>query len=94
MAYMLVREAVGDYNKWKAVFDACADERRNAGCKGGFVFQNISDRREVVVLLQFDDLARMKQFMDSDELRELRAQAGSTGELSADVLDLVFSQPS
>ena len=93
MPYMLLREAIGDFDAWKAAFDSCRDDRREAGCKGGFVFRNVSDAKEVLVLLEFDDLERMQQYLASPELRNARLQAGAAGAPPADVLELVFSQP-
>lgn len=93
MPFMLLREAVGDYDAWKTDFDACLDDRKGAGCRGGFVFRNISDAKEVLVLLEFEDLERMQQYLKSPGFRDSRAHAGTSGKPPADVLELLLSQP-
>ena len=44
MSYILVRQKVEDYAKWKDAFDRGAeDHRRAAGSKGGYVFRDADD---------------------------------------------------
>ena len=92
MPYMLPREAIGDFDAWKTEFDACVGDRRGAGCRGGLVFRNVSDAKEVLVPLEFSDLERMQQYLKSPRLRDSRVQARAMGDPPADVLELVFNQ--
>jgi hypothetical protein len=70
MPYLLARHKVEDYAKWKAAFDEYAADREAASSKGGYVFRNVNDPNEVVVLLEYDDLEKARQrfpSMDSGE---------------------------
>ena len=76
MAYILVRHKVQDFADWKPGFDAHATARGASGSKGGLVFRNADDPNEVVILLEWDDLEKARQFAQSDELREKMQEVG------------------
>ncbi len=76
MPYTLVRHKVRDYAKWKPVFDEHGSARRAKGSKGGLVFQNAKDPNEVLVLLEWDDLNKVREFVESKELRQAMERAG------------------
>lgn len=76
MPYILVRHKVHDYLHWKVAFDEHKIARELAGCKGGFVFRGINEPSEVLVLLEWDDLRRARDFIASDDLREIMQRAG------------------
>jgi hypothetical protein len=76
VAYVLVRHKVQDYTKWKLLFDQDATNRKAIGSKGGYLFRNIDNPNEVVILLDTDDLAKVRQFIQSDDLRETMQQGG------------------
>ncbi len=70
MAYILVRQTVEDYTKWKAVFDEDRANRKQNGSEGGSVFRSSSDPNEVVVLLKWDNPENANKFLESDELKK------------------------
>ncbi len=78
MPHLLVRLQVQDFAKWKGVFDEHASMRGASGSKGGHVFQNADDPNVVFVVLEWDDLNRARQFMQSDDLRQAMERSGVT----------------
>ncbi len=63
MACVLVRNKVADYEKWKQAFDAHGATRKAGGSKGGRLFRNANDKNETVILLEWDDLEKARQFV-------------------------------
>lgn len=88
MPFVLVHEKVKDYASWKATFDGNSAMRANAGSKGGQVYQAADDPNEVVVLLEWDDLQRARDFAGSDELRQAMQRAGVEGTPHIHILEL------
>lgn len=76
MPYLLVRQKVKDYAKWKPVFDEDGTRRKASGSRGGRLFRNADNLNEVIVLLEWDDLRKARQFAQSDELRKTMERAG------------------
>lgn len=76
MPYLLVRHKVKDYAKWKSVFDEHGATRKASGSKAGRIFRNADDSSEVVILLEWDDLKRARQFAGSEDLRKAMERAG------------------
>jgi quinol monooxygenase YgiN len=89
MAYILVRQKVEDYKKWKAVFDEDRANRKQGGSEGGWVFQTSNDPNEIVVLLKWDNPDNANKFLQSDELKKAMEQAGVIGQPNIHVLDQV-----
>lgn len=80
MPYLLLRHKVTDYDKWKSAFDAHSLTRQANGSRGGQLFRNASDPNEVIMLLEWDVLETARQFVQSEELREVMQQAGVIGD--------------
>ena len=76
MPYILVRHKVEDYAKWKPLFDEDGVNRKAEGSRGSQLFRNADNPNEVIVLLEWDDLGKAKQFAQSPRLREVMEQAG------------------
>jgi heme-degrading monooxygenase HmoA len=76
MPYLLIRHKVADYAKWKPGFDADSVNRQANGSRGGQLFRNATDPNELVILLEWDDLEKARQFTQSDELREVMQRLG------------------
>ena len=74
--HLLVRYKVEDYDKWKAVFDSMAEARAAAGSLKGHVFQDADDPLSITVLIKFEDLERMQDYMNAPELQEAMKSAG------------------
>ena len=88
MAHILVRSNVEDYAKWKAAFDGDIGFRGSLGSLGGHVLQDASDPNHVVVLLEWDTMENLQQFVQSDELKEKMQEAGVTGAPDVYLLNL------
>jgi quinol monooxygenase YgiN len=89
MPHVLVHQRIREFDRWKEVFDALGPARAEASCRSSVVFRNRQDPHEVVVLFEFDDLARARQHMGSAELRCAWQEAGVTDPGTRSVLDIV-----
>lgn len=78
MIYVMVRHRVADFGDWKLVYDAHAPARTKAGLKELYLFRNMGNPDEIVLLFSADDLGRAKTFVASEDLREAMKQAGVT----------------
>jgi heme-degrading monooxygenase HmoA len=76
MPYVLVRAKVEDYAKWKTVFDQHGATRQASGSKGGYLFRNADDPNETVILFEWDEMEKARQFSQSDDLRQRMQQSG------------------
>jgi heme-degrading monooxygenase HmoA len=76
MPYLAVQLKVQDFTRWKGVFDEHGSMRRASGSKGGYVFQSADDPNAVVVVLEWDDLNRARQFAQSADLRQAMERSG------------------
>ena len=79
MPYMLIRHKVQDYDRWKTAFDEHGTARQAAGSKGGYLFRSADDPKELVIIFEWDDLEKARQFVASDDLRQAMEGAGVTG---------------
>ena len=89
MPHVLVHQRISEFDRWKEVFDRLGPARAAASCRSAAVFRNREDPREVVVLFEFDDLARARQYVGGTELRRAWADAGVTDPGTRTVLDVV-----
>jgi len=89
MPHLLVRQRFEEFDRWKPVFDRLAPARAAAGCRSTAVFRNLEDPHEVVVLFEFDDLARAREHMGSAELHAAWRDAGVTDPGTRTVLGAV-----
>jgi hypothetical protein len=69
-----IRHKVANYRKWKAVFDAHGPARTAQGCQGTHVFRRADNPKELVIMLSWSDLGKARQFLVSDDLREMLAE--------------------
>jgi heme-degrading monooxygenase HmoA len=63
--FMIIRHKVEDFAQWKQVFDEHSGIREAFGSKGGILFRNIKDPSEIMVLLEWRDLERAREFIAS-----------------------------
>lgn len=80
MPALLVHHKVRDFASWKTAFEAHGAARKAAGSKGGLLFRNAADANDVIVLLHWDDVAKARQFAESDDLRQAMERAGVVGQ--------------
>jgi uncharacterized protein (DUF1330 family) len=86
---MLVRHKVEEYAKWKPEFDEHGATRKAIGSKGGYLFRNIDDPNEVVVLIDMVDLQKAREFVQSEDLREAMQKSGVADQPDVYLLDEV-----
>ena len=79
MPYLLIRNKVADYSRWRPMFDEHGMVRKANGSKGARVFRSSSDSNDLIILCEWDDLNRARQFTDSDDLRQVMQKAGVSG---------------
>lgn len=91
MAHVLVRQKVEDFAQWKRAFDVDAIVREDGGSQGGYVFQRTDDPHEVFILLAWDTMDHLRQFIQSSELKERMHRAGVVGSPDVYLLSLVDS---
>jgi len=89
MPHVLVQQRIEGFDRWKKVFDDLGPVRAEASCRGTALFRNRQDPHEVVVLFEFDDLARAQAHMGSPALRAAWREAGVTDPGTVTVLDAV-----
>ncbi|NIQ40124.1 MAG: cyclase [Proteobacteria bacterium] len=76
MPYVLIRHKVEHYATWKSVFDEHGSARKAIGSKGGHLFRTVDDPNELVILLELDDLAKAREFVQSEDLRQAMQRSG------------------
>ena len=62
MPFLLVRHKAEDHAKWKRVFDESDGMLWASGCTEARIFRNADDPQEVLVLGEWDELAKARQF--------------------------------
>ena len=87
MAYVIVRLKVGDFEKWKEVFEAAGQLRKTYGSKGVRFFRNLEDSHEVVILGEYSSSERARELFQSEEFHEATKRAGVSGAPQVTFLD-------
>ena len=70
MAWVLIEHRVGDFETFRQLFLGDAARRERLGCKGGRVYRVADDARDVIVLLEWDDVEAAREFAGSLELEQ------------------------
>ena len=73
---MLVRHKVKDFPKWKKVFDEHTAFREENGSKGGYLFRNIDNSDETIIIFKWNYLEDARQFASSENLKDIMERAG------------------
>ena len=76
MQYVLIIHKVADYLAWKKIFDEAADIRREAGERSYQVLKYENEPNKIVHFSAWTAIADAKNFFESPELIEIRAEAG------------------
>lgn len=81
----------GDFEPWKARFEAQSEIRKAAGCRGVMRFRGVENPRELVVIFDWDTIENAKAFVgikmtEKPELLDAREDG------SAPKLDLLFME--
>ena len=76
MPFILVRHKVADYTKWRPVYDEHGAARSAAGAKHARLFRSEENPNEIIILMEWDDLNKARQFTQSQDLKEAMMRAG------------------
>ena len=79
MPHLLIHHQVQDFATWKAGYDDHKPVRDGAGLKELHLLQGAEDPNDVVILFEADDLAKAREFVNSDDLKETMARLGVVG---------------
>jgi quinol monooxygenase YgiN len=65
-----------DYVKWKPVYDQHAATRKDSGSKKAHLFRSSDRPNEIIILFEWDDLTKARNFAQSEDLIKTMQKAG------------------
>lgn len=77
MSYLLCRNRVAEFFRWKAVFDSHASSHREAGMHLVNVWRAIDEPNDVFFLFEIDSIEAAKEFMAQPIAEEGRVSSGA-----------------
>jgi hypothetical protein len=80
MSTIFVRHDVADFDTWKPGFDDHGSVRREYGLTDAGLYRDDENPNSVTILLTTDDVARAREFIGSDDLRETMQKLGVTSQ--------------
>ena len=87
MVYLLIEHKVEDFDKWKSVYDEHESLRRKAGLKELYLLRNASGLKDVVILFEGSDPAKVRDFIASEDLKKAMQKAGVVGKPTFNILE-------
>ena len=93
MPFLLARHRVKDYRAWKALFDEHAEKRRELGCRGGQILRNSERPDEILVVTEWGDLSKAREFTLWGDPDEIHGRAGLLDRPDVYFLELVDEVP-
>lgn len=91
MIQVLVHHEVADSQSWRSVSDASLDFRHDGGECSCRVFRRAGNPNDLTLLFEWEDLAKAKRYMTSEELRKKMEQAGVVGVPQIDYLAEMYT---
>jgi hypothetical protein len=76
MSKVFVRHQVADFDVWKSGFDDHGRVRREYELVDAGLYRGADDPNDVTIVLTTNDVARAKEFLASDDLRETMSRVG------------------
>jgi len=76
MPWVVVRHKVKDYASWRPAFDRHVPGVKQFGGTQGLVLHTDGDPNEIWVCIECDNLARMREFTQSPNLRQAMEESG------------------
>ena len=80
MPYVLQRFSVAKWDDLRSIYTDHGEARRRAGSKGGRVLRSASDPHQFIVMLEWDDADKAREFYESPAVRQ--AVEFATGDVS------------
>ena len=93
MATVIIRHKVEDFAKWKTVYDEVLPFRKSSGIKGARLLRSADNPNEIVVVNEFEDMDKARQFAGSEEIKQAMQKAGVSDQPDIYFLDEVESTP-
>jgi hypothetical protein len=75
----VVIQTVKDYDAWKKAFDEHQQARKDAGALGDGVMRGVDNPKLIAVYLPTNDIAKLKEFTASKDLKDKMKEAGVVG---------------
>lgn len=79
MAYLLIQHRVEDFDRWKPYYDKHESVRLKAGIKELFLLRGLESPNEVTILFEANDIAKTRDFINSEDLKNTMQKAGVIG---------------
>lgn len=79
MASMFIKHRIGDFGKWKLVFDQHQGERKEYGFTAHSLHRDADDPNVIIVALRVLDVQHARAFASSESLRTAMERAGVVG---------------
>jgi hypothetical protein len=76
MDFMLCRNRVADFSKWKAVFDSEAGARRAAGLELLQLWRGVDEPSHVFFVFQVKSIEKARAFVTAPEAKKAAVAAG------------------
>ncbi len=86
---IIVMHQVEDYDTWRAAYDGFDEFRRQNGIVGHAVSQVQDKPNQVIAYHQANDVAALRAFVESAELKETMQRAGVVGEPDIRFIEIV-----
>jgi len=80
MSKLVVELRIGDYAKWRSVFDKNKPLRDAAGFKNLRINRNADDVNDVVLLGETSDMRKLRKALTAPQLRAAMQEAGVVGQ--------------
>lgn len=87
ISYILIRHRVRDYAKWTPVLNEHGATLKAKGAKEGHLVHNANDPNEFVLLLEWDNREKARQFVLSEDLRKAMERSGVSDQPGVYFLD-------
>lgn len=93
MTHVLVIHRVENYAKWKLIYDEDGITRKSKGSKGSSVFHNANDPNHIVVITEWENMEKAKNFAESEDLVTTMQKAGVVGRPAVFYLEEIEKTP-
>ena len=79
MPMLAVQLTIGDYAKWRPVFDKHRPLREKAGVKTEHVYRNADNPKEIILWFDVADAAKLREALAGSEIKAAMQEAGVVG---------------
>ena len=87
MATLAVQLTIGDYAKWRPVFDKHKPLRDKADIKSVRVYRDADNPKEIIIWGETGDTANARTALGGDEIKNAMKEAGVVGPPKIHVID-------